>query len=413
LNFAQKLDKQDKLAFFRNEFLIPQKDGEQLIYFCGNSLGLQPKSASVELTKQLDVWQNHAVEGWFNGEKNWLNYHDEIKELLAPILGAKASEVTCMNSLTINIHLLLTSFYQPKGKKYKILMEGGAFPSDQYAIESHVKTRGFNYQDAVIEVFPRTGEDTLRTEDILSKIQEHKDEITLILFGGINYYTGQFFDLEAITKAGHEIKAMVGFDLAHAAGNVPVKLHDWDVDFACWCSYKYMNSGPGGIAGIFIHEKHFKKDFNRLAGWWGYQLDKRFKMEKGFIPENGTEGWQVSTSPILLMATHKAALKVMNDAGFENLREKSIQLTAFLEFIINEVNQEKGEEIFKIITPKNQEARGAQLSIICKENGKQTFDALVAKNIIGDWREPNVIRISPIPLYNTFEEIYKLGQVLR
>jgi kynureninase len=329
------------------------------------------------------------------------------------VVGAKPTEVTCMNSLTINIHLLLTSFYQPRDKKIKILMEGGAFPSDQYAIESHVKTRGFEYQDAVIEVFPRNGEDTLRTEDILLKIQEHKDEIALILFGGINYYTGQFFDLEAISKAGHEIGAMVGFDLAHAAGNVPLKLHDWDIDFACWCSYKYMNSGPGGIAGIFVHEKHFKTNFNRLTGWWGYKLDKRFKMEKGFVPESGAEGWQVSTSPILLMATHKAALKVINDAGFQNLRQKSIQLTAYLEFIINEVNQEKGEEIFKIITPKNPEARGAQLSIICKKNGKQTFDALVAKNIIGDWREPNVIRISPIPLYNTYEEIYKLGQVLK
>jgi kynureninase len=413
LNFAQQLDKQDKLASFRNEFLIPEKDGEQLIYFCGNSLGLQPKSASIELVKQLNVWQNHAVEGWFDGDKNWLNYHDEIKELLAPVVGAKPTEVTCMNSLTINIHLLLTSFYQPRDKKIKILMEGGAFPSDQYAIESHVKTRGFEYQDAVIEVFPRNGEDTLRTEDILLKIQEHKDEIALILFGGINYYTGQFFDLEAISKAGHEIGAMVGFDLAHAAGNVPLKLHDWDIDFACWCSYKYMNSGPGGIAGIFVHEKHFKTNFNRLTGWWGYKLDKRFKMEKGFVPESGAEGWQVSTSPILLMATHKAALKVINDAGFQNLRQKSIQLTAYLEFIINEVNQEKGEEIFKIITPKNPEARGAQLSIICKKNGKQTFDALVAKNIIGDWREPNVIRISPIPLYNTYEEIYKLGQVLK
>ncbi len=413
LHFAQQLDKQDKLAPFRNEFLIPEKNGEKLIYFCGNSLGLQPKTAVVEITKQLAIWKNYAVEGWFEGEQNWLNYHDEIKELLAPILGAKPSEVTCMNSLTVNLHLLLTSFYQPKGKKIKILMEGGAFPSDQYAIESHVKTRGYNYQNAVIEIFPREGEDILRTEDIISKIQEHKDEIALILFGGINYYTGQFFDLESITKAGHEIGAMVGFDLAHAAGNVPVNLHDFDVDFACWCSYKYMNSGPGGIAGIFVHEKHFKTEFNRLAGWWGYELDKRFKMEKGFVPEIGAEGWQVSTSPILLMATHKAALKLLNNASLDNLRAKSIQLTAYLEFIINEINKKKGEEIFKIITPKNPTERGAQLSIICKENGKQTFDNLVAKNIIGDWREPNVIRISPIPLYNTFEEIYKFGEALK
>ncbi|MBK0381766.1 kynureninase [Pedobacter sp. SD-b] len=412
LAFAQVQDKEDKIAPFRNEFLIPERNGEQLIYFCGNSLGLQPRSAATEISKQLAIWQNHAVEGWFRGEQNWLNYHHEIKELLAPIVGAKPTEVTCMNSLTINLHLLLTSFYQPKGKKIKILMEGGAFPSDQYAIESHVKTRGYEYEDAVIEIYPREGEDILRTEDILSKIEQNQDEIALILFGGLNYYTGQFFDLAAITEAGHQIGAMVGLDLAHAAGNVPLKLHDWGVDFACWCSYKYMNSGPGGIAGIFVHEKHFKTDVNRLAGWWGYQLDKRFKMEKGFVPETGAEGWQVSTSPILLMAAHKAALKIMNDAGFENLRQKSIGLTAYLEFIINKVNEEKGEETFKIITPKNPGARGAQLSIICKENGKQTFDALVAKNIIGDWREPNVIRISPIPLYNTFEEIYKFGQAL-
>ena len=300
----------------------------------------------------------------------------------------------------------------PKGKRIKILMEGGAFPSDQYAIESHVKTRGLNDKEVIVEVFPRNGEETLRTEDIIAQIEACGDELALVLFGGINYYTGQFFDLEAITKAGHEVGAMVGFDLAHAAGNVPVQLHHWGVDFACWCSYKYMNSGPGGISGIFVHEKHFNKDYNRLAGWWGYQLQNRFKMEKGFIPDFGAEGWQVSTSPILLMATHKAALTVFNEAGFERLRAKSILLTSYLEFIIQRVNDQVGEDFLKIITPKNAEERGAQLSIICKRGGKTLFDALVAQNIIGDWREPNVIRLSPIPLYNTFREIYFLGQVL-
>ena len=412
LTFAQSLDQNDTSSHFRNQFLIPQSNGKDIIYLCGNSLGLQPKATRDELTQQLNVWQNHAVEGWFEGEKNWLNYHDEIKELLAPIVGAKPEEVTCMNSLTINLHLLLTSFYQPKGKRYKILMEAGAFPSDQYALESHVKTRGYAYADAVIEISPRAGEETLRTEDILGVIQQHKDDLALVMFGGINYFTGQFFDLAAITKAGHEIGAMVGFDLAHAAGNVPVKLHDWEADFACWCTYKYMNSGPGGIAGIFIHEKHFNSDLPRLAGWWGYQLNKRFKMDKGFVPEAGAEGWQVSTSPILLMATHKAALKVINEAGFENLRKKSLQLTAYLEFIIHEVNQGVGEEFFKIITPSDAESRGCQLSLICKREGKAIFDALVKENIIGDWREPNVIRISPVPLYNKFEEVYQLGQVL-
>ena len=412
LAFATQLDDTDHLKSFRAQFLIPQKDGKDITYLCGNSLGLQPKNATLEINKQLDVWQNHAVEGWFDGDENWLNYHDKIKDLLAPIVGAKWEEVTCMNSLTVNLHLLLTSFYIPKGKRVKILMEGGAFPSDQYALESHVKTRGLNDKEVIVEVFPRTGEDTLRTEDIIKQIEDCGDELALILFGGVNYYSGQFFDLEAITKAGHSVGAMVGFDLAHAAGNVPMKLHQWDVDFACWCSYKYLNSGPGGISGIFVHEKHFNKDYNRLAGWWGYQLQKRFKMEKGFVPEYGAEGWQVSTSPILLMATHKAALTVFNEAGFERLRAKSILLTQYLEFIIAQFNLKKGAEFFKIITPQQPEDRGAQLSIICKSNGKQIFDALVKENIIGDWREPNVIRISPIPLYNTFTEIYHLGQVL-
>ena len=412
LAFAQNLDENDVLKSFREQFLIPKNGDKEITYLCGNSLGLQPKTAVLELNKQLNVWQNHAVEGWFEGEQNWLNYHNDIKDLLAPIVGASPHEVTCMNSLTVNLHLLLTSFYMPKGKRIKILMEGGAFPSDQYAIESHVKTRGLNDKEVIVEVFPRNGEETLRTEDIIAQIEACGDELALVLFGGINYYTGQFFDLEAITKAGHEVGAMVGFDLAHAAGNVPVQLHHWGVDFACWCSYKYMNSGPGGISGIFVHEKHFNKDYNRLAGWWGYQLQNRFKMEKGFVPDFGAEGWQVSTSPILLMATHKAALTVFNEAGFERLRAKSILLTSYLEFIIQRVNDQVGEDFLKIITPRNAEERGAQLSIICKRGGKTLFDALVAQNIIGDWREPNVIRLSPIPLYNTFREIYFLGQVL-
>jgi kynureninase len=412
LAFAKQLDDNDELKSFRDEFLIPEKDGKSITYFCGNSLGLQPKSAALELNKQLSVWQNHAVEAWFEGKQNWLNYHDDLKDLLSPIVGAKPAEVTCMNSLTVNLHLLLTSFYIPKGKRVKIIMEGGAFPSDQYAIESHVKSRGFKYEDVVVEIFPREREDTLRTEDIISEINNCGDELSLVMFGGINYYSGQFFDLEAITKAGHGVGAMVGFDLAHAAGNVPLQLHNWDVDFACWCSYKYMNSGPGGIGGIFVHEKHFNKDYNRLAGWWGYELKNRFKMEKGFMPDYGAEGWQVSTSPIMLMAMHKASLTLFKQAGFERLRQKSVLLTQYLAFVIEEFNKHKGEEYFKIITPKEPEARGAQLSIICKDNGKAIFDALVQENIIGDWREPNVIRISPVPMYNTFEEVYQLGQVL-
>ena len=413
LSFALDLDQKDELAAFRGQFFIPEQEGKKLIYFCGNSLGLQPKTAVDELNKQLERWQNKAVEAWFDGEQNWLNYHQEIKTMLAHLLGAKPEEVACMNSLTVNLHLLLTSFYQPGGKRYKILMEGGAFPSDQYALESHVQTRGFRYEDAVLEILPRDGEETLRTADILERVREHKDELALVLFGGLNYYTGQFLDLEAITTAGHEIGAMVGFDLAHAAGNVPLKLHDWQVDFACWCSYKYMNSGPGGIGGIFIHDQHFNKDLPRLAGWWGYHLNKRFKMDKGFLPEYGADGWQVSTSPILLMATHKAALRVMEEAGFEKLRRKSVSLTAYLEFIIGEVNATADEAFFKIITPKEPERRGCQLSLICKRAGRTIFEALAEANIIGDWREPDVIRLSPVPLYNTFAEIHLLGEVLK
>ena len=412
LAFAEDLDKQDNLKHFRNEFLIPKHQGKEITYLCGNSLGLQPKNTRTYINQQLDYWENYGVEGWFDGPEPWLAYHQEIKELLSPILGSKPDEVTCMNNLTINLHLLMVSFYQPKGKKYKILMEGGAFPSDQYAVASQVEFRGYHADDAIIEVFPREGEETLRTEDILAIIKKHEDDLALILFGGINYYTGQFFDLKAITQAGHAAGAIVGFDLAHAAGNVPLHLHDWGVDFASWCSYKYMNSSMGGISGIFVHEKHFKTDFQRFAGWWGYKLDERFKMTKGFVPERGAEGWQVSTSPILLMAAHKASLKLFQQAGFENLRAKSIKLTGYLTFLIEQINEGLGEEFFKMITPQNADDRGCQLSLICKSDGKHIFDELVKHQIIGDWREPNVIRVSPVPFYNTFTDVYSFAETL-
>lgn len=293
-------------------------------------------------------------------------------------------------------------------------MEGGAFPSDQYAIESQVRFHGYDPDDAIIEVFPREGEYTLRTDDILKAITDNADELALVMFSGINYYTGQFFDIPAITKAAHAIGVYAGFDLAHAAGNVPLQLHDWEVDFACWCSYKYMNSGPGGISGIFVHEKHFgNKDLNRFAGWWGNRKDTQFKMAKGFEPEQGAEGWQVSTSPILLMAVHKAALDVYDKAGgMQTLRHKSLWLTGYLEYLIKEINTAQGEELFKIITPAYPSIRGCQLSIICKQNGKAMFNYLTQHGVIGDWREPDVIRLSPVPSYNTFEEVYKAGRLL-
>lgn len=414
LAFAQQLDREDPLASFRNKFLIPTHSGKEIRYFCGNSLGLQPKIAQNFLQDQLANWQNLAVEGWFEGESPWMTYHKDIQALLAPIVGAHPTEVVPMNNLTVNLHLMMVSFYQPAGKRIKILMEGGAFPSDQYAVESQVRFHGFDPKEAILEIFPREGEDTLRTEDIVAQIEANADELALILFGGINYYSGQLFDLATIAQAGQAAGAKVGFDLAHAAGNVPLHLHDWGVDFACWCSYKYMNSSPGGISGVFIHEKHFNNpQLNRFAGWWGYHEQSRFKMTKGFVPENGAEGWQLSCSPVLLMAVHKAALSLFKEAGgMIPLRQKSEKLTAYLAFWIEEVNRQLGKQQFKIITPSNPKERGAQLSIIAQENGKWIFDELVKKRIVGDWREPNVIRISPVPLYTTFEDVYHFGTEL-
>jgi len=413
-SFAQAQDEADPLSHFRSQFLFPKHNDKDFIYLCGNSLGLQPKVVGEVIKRQLDNWANYAVEGWFDGNEPWMFYHKELKNLMAPIVGALPSEVCPMNTLTVNLHLLMVSFYQPKGRRFKIIMEGGAFPSDQYAIESHVRFRGFDPKEAIVEVFPREGEEVLRTEDIVAQIKENRDEIALVLFGGINYYTGQWYDMEIITKAGHEIGALVGWDLAHAAGNVPVQLHDWDVDFACWCSYKYQNSGPGGISGIFVHEKHFNNtELNRFAGWWGYQENKRFKMEKGFVPEVGADGWQVSCTQVMPMALYHASLQIFEQAGFiEPLRNKSIALTGYLESIINEVNKELGVVQYKIITPKEEKDRGAQLSIIAQRKGKQIFDGLMANHVLGDWREPDVIRLSAVPLYNSFEDVFLAGQAL-
>jgi kynureninase len=414
LALAKVLDAQDELKEMRNEYLFPQQNNKPFIYLCGNSLGLQPKVAKEVLNVQLNNWQNLAVEGWFEGDSPWMFYHKELKKLMAPIVGAKPAEVCPMNTLTVNLHLLMVSFYRPTVKRFKIIMEAGAFPSDQYAIESQVRFHGFNPEQAIIEVKPREGEYTLRTEDIVQTIADNAEELALVLFGGINYFTGQWFDMPAITKAGHKAGAVVGFDLAHAAGNVPMQLHDWGVDFACWCSYKYQNAGPGGISGIFVHEKHFNDtSLHRFAGWWGYQENKRFKMEKGFVPEAGADGWQVSCTQVMPMALYHASLQLFEKAGFiPALRAKSEKLTAYLFYIINEVNTILGEEQFKIITPKSVADRGAQVSIIAKANGKLIFDELVRHNVLGDWREPNVIRLSPVPMYNSFEEVYKTGELL-
>ncbi len=414
LEFALQMDDRDELKTFRDKFLIPQHNGRDVIYLCGNSLGLQPKNASKYLQDQLDAWHRLGVEGWFEGDDPWLSYHNKLTDTLSKIVGAKKDEVTVMNSLTVNLHLMMVSFYQPANNRYKIIMEAGAFPSDQYAVESQVKFHGRDPKDAVIEIRPRVGEHILRTEDIIKTIQDNADELALVLFSGINYYTGQFFDMSAITKAAHKAGAIAGFDLAHAAGNVKLELHNWDVDFACWCSYKYMNSGPGGISGIFVHEKHFgDTSIPRFAGWFGYRQDRRFLMAAGFEPENGAEGWQVSTSPIMLMALHKAALDVFGEAGnMSILRSKGDSLTGYLEFLLNRINTDLGYALFEIITPAEVNNRGSQLSVVCSKKAKDIFNYLTRHGVIGDWREPNVIRLSPVPLYNSFKDVFETGRIL-
>jgi kynureninase len=414
LAFAKAQDEKDILKDFRDRFLIPKHRGEDVIYLCGNSLGLQPKSAAQYIADQMNTWKELAVEGWFQGYDPWLEYHKSLSSSISKIVGALESEVTVMNSLTVNLHLLMVSFYKPNSKRFKIIMEGGAFPSDQYAVESQVKFHGFDPKDAVIEIFPREGEVTLRTEDILRTINDHADELALVLFSGINYYTGQFFDLKSITDAAHKAGAYAGFDLAHAAGNLPLKLHEWGADFACWCSYKYMNSGPGGISGIFVHEKHFtNQEINRFAGWWGYRADKRFLMTPGFDPAVGADGWQVSTSPILLLALFKASMAIFDDAGgIDIIREKSVALTGYLEFLISGINKESGEEVYKIITPTDPTIRGCQLSVVCRYNAKAIFKYLADSGVVADWREPDVIRMSPVPLYNSFQDVFNTAKHL-
>jgi len=403
LAFAGQLDDRDPLKDFRSKFLVPQHRGKDAIYLCGNSLGLQPVTAQQYINDQFSNWKDLAIEGFFNGDDPWLGYHKKLTHTLAGILGTKNEEITVMNSLTVNLHLLLVSFYKPTNKRFKILMEGGAFPSDQYAIASQARFHGYDPKEAIIEIFPRVGEFTLRTEDILRTINDNADELALVLFGGVNYYTGQLFDIEAMTKAAHHAGAYAGFDLAHAAGNVPLKLHDWDVDFAAWC-----------ISGIFVNEKHFDdKTLNRFEGWWGHREDRRFLMPPVFEADKGAAGWQVSTSPIMLLALHKAALDIVEQAGgMAPLRAKSELLTGYLEFLINQINESKGDELFTIITPKNKEERGCQLSVVCKQNAKATFNYLTDNGVIGDWREPNVIRLSPVPLYNSFKQVFEAAGIL-
>ena len=417
--FARSLDAQDSLRHFRDQFYIPKHpNGADVLYFTGNSLGLQPKTARQHLENVLKDWETLAVEGHFHGANPWMTYHESVSAKMAAIVGAKPIETVAMNLLSVNLHLLMVSFYRPTATRRKIVIEKGAFPSDIYAVKSQIafhqslksEIQSPKPEDRLIEIEPRDGETNLRTDDIIETLEKYGDEIALVMLGGINYYSGQFFDIERITAAGHIIGAVVGWDLAHAAGNVELKLHDWNADFACWCSYKYLNSGPGGIGGVFVHERHADSfDLPRFAGWWGHDKETRFLMDDEFVPMRGAEGWQLSNQPIFLLASLRASLDIFEAAGMKNLREKSVKLTNYAEFLLNEIRDER----ISIITPNNPNERGCQLSIRVGNAGKILFNALSERGVVTDWREPDVIRIAPVPLYNSFTDVWKFAEILK
>ncbi|MBU6157810.1 MAG: kynureninase [Bacteroidetes bacterium] len=414
IEYALALDAADPLKAFRDEFYFPKHKGKDVIYFTGNSLGLQPKSVASYIQQELDDWANLGVEGHFHAKHPWMPYHEFFTKQLAELVGAKETEVVAMNQLTVNIHLLLASFYRPTKERYKIICEAKAFPSDQYALETQVRHHGLNPEDAIIEVHPREGEYLIREEDIIQTIQQHEDSLALVFWGGVNYYSGQLFDMQSITQAAHAAGAYAGFDLAHAAGNVRLQLHDWNADFATWCSYKYLNSGPGGVSGVYIHEKYATNiDMPRLAGWWGHDKQTRFLMEKGFRPIPSAEGWQLSNAPVLSMAAHKASLNIFEKAGWEQLHAKREKLSAYLHLVMSEVNRSFTEPVLKVITPDDPTKRGCQLSMLMLKDGKKIFNALTEQGVIADWREPNVIRIAPVPLYNSFEDVFRFGKICR
>jgi kynureninase len=403
-------DSHDPLRDYRSRFHIPpRKDGSPCIYLAGNSLGLQPKSVRSYIEQELKDWETFGVEGHFHAKSPWMPYHELLADQTARIVGALPSEVVVMNTLTVNLHLMMVSFYRPTALRHKIIVEGTLFPSDRYAIASQVSFHGFDPVLSIVELHPRDGETTLRTEDIEDLIESEGESIALILIGGVNYYTGQVFDMKRITDAGHRQGAVVGFDLAHAAGNIPLQLHAWDVDFAVWCSYKYLNSGPGSLAGCFVHERHgSNRSLPRFAGWWGQNKKTRFLMGREFDPIPGAEGWQVSNPPILSLAAIRASLEIFDEVGMTALRRKSELLTAYLE---DRITERVGDRV-SIITPKENAERGCQLSLVVHGKGKAAFEALTHSGIMCDWREPDAIRVAPAPLYNTFSDVFEFVEVL-
>jgi kynureninase len=415
IDFALQLDQSDELNSFRKKFLFPEHNGKKAIYFCGNSLGLQPATTREYVNQELTDWEKFGVEGHFQAQHPWYPYHEFLRDNMAKVVGALPKETVVMNSLTANVHFMLVSFYRPNTERYKIICEASAFPSDQYALQSQVKFHGFNPKDAIIELKPREGEFTLRHEDIIASVEKHKDSLALVFLGNPNYYTGQVFQMKEITEAAHRNGALAGFDLAHGAGNLELHLHDWQVDFAVWCSYKYLNSGPGGVAGAFVHEKHCN-DTNRIrfAGWWGNDPETRFTMPHDFVPVKSADSWQLSNAPVLPMASLRASLEIFAAAGIEKLVAKRKKLNDYLRYVIKDaVAFAQQQQHVTIITPENENERGAQVSMICKRNGKKIFNFLTENGIIADWREPEVLRMAAVPLYNSFEDVFRFGECFK
>jgi kynureninase len=414
-SFAMEMDAADPLREYREQFLIPKRaSGEPVIYFCGNSLGLQPTKAREYVQQELNDWARLAVDAHFEGKTPWYSYHEVFGEAGARLVGARPGEVVMMNSLTVNLHLMMVTFYQPTTERYKILIEDPAFPSDLYAVKSHLRTRGLDPDKALLVAKPRSGEHCIRTEDLETLLEREGRSIALVMLGGVNFLTGQAFDIARITEVGHRHGCIVGWDLAHAAGNLALRLHDWNVDFAAWCSYKYLNSGPGAVAGCFVHERHGKNprnDLPRFAGWWGNDPQTRFKMHliPEFVPREGADGWQVSNPPILSMAPLRASLELFDAAGMNALRAKSLRLTSYLRHLL-EAQADGGR--WQIITPQDPEAHGCQLSILVNDQPRQKFKQLEEAGVVCDFREPNVIRVAPVPLYNTFHEVWRFAQLM-
>ena len=405
-DFAISLDAKDSLKRYQKKFYFPlQKNGKKHIYLCGNSLGLQSKNTLDFIQQELDDWKNLGVEGHLHARNPWLPYHEFLSESYSKIVGAKKSEVVAMNTLSVNLHLMMVSFYRPNKKRFKVVIEADAFPSDIYAIESHIKHHNLNPSEVIIKLKPRKDEFVIRFEDIKNIIHDSGEEISLIILGGVNYYTGQVFDMQEITKLGHEQGVKVGFDLAHAVGNISLSLHDWNVDFAVWCSYKYLNSGPGSVGGVFIHEKYHDSNLNRFAGWWGHDKLSRFEMPEKFNPIRTAEGWQLSNPPILSLAAIRASLSVFEEVGMDALIDKSNKLTSYLVFLLENIESDR----ISIITP---EKRGCQISIRVKNSNKKLFDQITLKGVIADWREPDVIRVAPVPLYNSYLDVYNFYKIL-